>query len=74
MICQGVFLTTLRFKLHGHLPILSQNTPHSKALESVCLVRSYPPPIATQSLEGGGGDLISRKVFCPQPYQAGEWY
>jgi predicted Zn-dependent protease len=27
-----------------------KKTPHSKALESVCLFRSHLPPIATQSL------------------------
>src|SRR4030042_6621838 len=69
MICQGVFQATLRFKLHGHLPILSQNTLHSKALESVWLVRSHLPPIATQSLEGGGwgrgGFDFEESVLCP---------
>jgi len=44
----------LRFKHHGHLPILSKNSPRSKALESVCLFRFHLPPIATQSPRGEG--------------------
>ena len=46
-------MKTLRFKHHGHLPILSKNSPRSKAFESVCLLRFDLPPIATQSLKGG---------------------
>ena len=53
-------MKTFLFKHHGYLPILSKKTPRSKALESVCLFRSYLPPIATQSLEGGGINAILR--------------
>jgi hypothetical protein len=51
-------MKTLRFKHHGHLPILSKKTPRSKALESVCLSRSYLPPIATKS-PGGEGFVVN---------------
>jgi len=37
------------------------NTPHSKALESVCLFRPHDQPIATQSLKEGGG--LSKRLF-----------
>jgi hypothetical protein len=47
-------MKTLRFKYHGRLPVLSKNSPRSKALESVCLFRFHLPSIATQSLKGGG--------------------
>jgi len=51
-------MKTLRFKHHGHLPILSKKSPRSKALESIFLFRSYLPPIATKS-PGGEGFVVS---------------
>jgi len=51
-------MKTLRFKHHGHLPILSKKTTRSKAFESACLFRSYLPPIATKS-PGGEGLVVN---------------
>jgi len=58
-------MKTLHFKRQEHLPILFNNAPRSKALESVCLFYSHVSSIPTQSLKGGGGGLIPNAVdFC----------
>jgi hypothetical protein len=55
-------LKTLRLKHHGHLPIFSNNTPRSKALESVCLFRFSPSAHCDTVSKGRGegeGHLIN---------------
>jgi hypothetical protein len=48
-------------KHQGDVTHTFSNNPRSKALESVCLFRSDPLPIATQSPRGGGeGERLGR--------------